>query len=446
MKKRNIAVMKKISIAVASVLIAATAYGQSARIYRTEFVPYDTREDALAKNCANTVHYLRYSPTAIGSDGRTEIVGETVAIPTSWSDYDVYLHIENTVKAYDVSINGRTVAGTDDSYTPADYLISPYLRQGGNEIALRLRRADAPELNDDAKSGLREQFAGCYIFAQHKLHVFDYDAAIRFDESGRNAVLTLDVVVGNSFNYPEPVNVGYDIYAPNGKLIDYAVREIVVDGRSRDTLRIRTALGDAKGFAWSSANASLYKLMLYVKRDGKPREYIPFRAGLGRSSFDGQTLTRNGTAVKIRSTAYDARTTRKEAMADIRALKKQGFNTLVPSNPQPKWFYDLCDGLGMYVIERANINPALRKDDRSINGTPSNNPALVDEYLRRVKAMYYRTRNHTCIIAYALGGERAGNGYNMYKAYEWLKSVEPERAVICTTADGEWNTDIDEIK
>lgn len=234
MKKRDIA-MKKLSIAVASVLIAATAYGQSARIYRTEFVPYDTREDALAKNCANTVHYLRYSPTAIGSDGKTEIVGETVAIPTSWSDYDVYLHIENTIKAYDVSINGRTVAGTDDSYTPADYLISPYLRQGGNEIALRLRRADAPELNDDAKSGLREQFAGCYIFAQHKLHVFDYDAAIRFDESGRNAVLTLDVVVGNSFNYPEPVNVGYDIYAPNGKLIDYAVREIVVDGRSRDT-------------------------------------------------------------------------------------------------------------------------------------------------------------------------------------------------------------------
>ena len=158
MKKRDIA-MKKISIAVASVLIAATAYGQSARIYRTEFVPYDTREDALAKNCANTVHYLRYSPTAIGSDGRTEIVGETVAISTSWSDYDVYLHIENTIKAYDVSINGRTVAGTDP-YTPADYLISPYLRQGGNEIALRLRHADAPELSGDAKSGLREQIAG----------------------------------------------------------------------------------------------------------------------------------------------------------------------------------------------------------------------------------------------------------------------------------------------
>ncbi len=438
--------MKKISIIAASVLLAATAYCQSARIYRTEFVPFDTREDATANNRNNTVHYLRYSPTAMGSDGKTEIVGETVAIPTSWSDYDVYLHVENTIKAYDLAINGHVVAETDDAYTPADYLISPYLKQGANEISLRLRRADAPELNDDARSNLGEQFAGSYIFAQHKLHVKDYSAAIRFDESGRNAVLSLDVIVRNSFNYPEPVNVGYDIYAPNGKLIDYAVREIVVDGRSQDTLRIRTALGDAKGFAWSSANASLYKLMLYVKRDGKPREYIPFRAGLGLSSFDGQTITRNGAPVRIRSTAFDARTTRKEALESIRALKKQGVNTLIPSNPQPKWFYDLCDGLGMFVIERANINPVLRKDDRRINGTPSNNPALAGEYLNRVKAMYYRTRNHSCIIAYALGGNRAGNGYNMYKAYEWLKSVEPERAVICTTADGEWNTDIDEIK
>ena len=42
----------------------------------------------------------------------------------------------------------------------------------------------------------------------------------------------------------------------------------------------------------------------------------------------------------------------------------------------------------------------------------------------------------------ALGGDEAGNGYNMYKAYQWLKSVEKERAVICTSADGEWNSDL----
>ena len=65
-----------------------------------------------------------------------------------------------------------------------------------------------------------------------------------------------------------------------------------------------------------------------------------------------------------------------------------------------------------------------------------------DEYLERVRNMYYRSRNHTCIIGFALGGE-SGNGYNMYKAYQWLKSVEPSRPVICIDADGEWNTDLE---
>ena len=55
--------------------------------------------------------------------------------------------------------------------------------------------------------------------------------------------------------------------------------------------------------------------------------------------------------------------------------------------------------------------------------------------------MYYRARNHTCVIAFALGGP-SGNGYNMYKAYEWLKSVEKHRPVLYEDADGEWNTDL----
>ena len=67
---------------------------------------------------------------------------------------------------------------------------------------------------------------------------------------------------------------------------------------------------------------------------------------------------------------------------------------------------------------------------------------LADEYLERVRNMYYRSRNHTCIIGFALGGE-SGNGYNMYKAYQWLKSVEPSRPVICIDAGGEWDTDLE---
>ena len=61
--------------------------------------------------------------------------------------------------------------------------------------------------------------------------------------------------------------------------------------------------------------------------------------------------------------------------------------------------------------------------------------------MERVKSMYYRSRNHTCIIGFALSGKDSGNGYNMYKAYEWLKSVENRLPVFYVGADGEWNTD-----
>lgn len=94
------------------------------------------------------------------------------------------------------------------------------------------------------------------------------------------------------------------------------------------------------------------------------------------------------------------------------------------------------------MIDQANINAPEKRDDRTTGGTPSNDPRLADEYLERVRNMYYRSRNHTCIIGFALGGE-SGNGYNMYKAYQWLKSVEPSRPVICIDADGEWNTDLE---
>jgi beta-galactosidase len=123
-------------------------------------------------------------------------------------------------------------------------------------------------------------------------------------------------------------------------------------------------------------------------------------------------------------------------------LKKEGYNTVCPDFPQPKWFYEACDKAGVYVIDRANIN-VVSDDDRKVGGTPSNDPSLADEYLKRVKAMYYRSRNFSCVIGFALGGKDSGNGYNMYKAYEWLKSVEPLRPVIYEGADGEWNTDIE---
>ena len=432
--------MRKVATIIFALALAAQISAQ--QVYRTEFSVFDLREAALKNDHSRTERYIRFAPKVMEAVGKVEVVGQKIDLPTAWSDFNVYIHIQNTIKAYDLVVNEQLVASVEESYTPADFLLSPYLRQGSNEILLLLRRSEAIELNEGGQSNLVEQFRGSYIFAQHRKHIYDYDARIVRSENGKTLGLELDIVVRNDFNLEEVMQVGYDIYSPDNKLIDYAVREVSVAGRSVDTLRIRTSLGEESRYLWSSANPRLYRLTLYTKRDGKPREYISFRVGAGESSFKDGKLLRNGKEIVVKSARYNARTTYAEALAAIKALKAKGVNTLLPDNPQPEWFYDICDGLGIYVVERANINPVEESSNRKIGGTPSNNPELVDEYLARVKAMYYRTRNHSCIVAYALGGDKAGNGYNMYKAYQWLKGVEKQRAVICTSADGEWNTDL----
>lgn len=432
--------MRRVIATIFTLVAFSSAMAQ--QVYRTEFSVFDLREAALKNDHSNTERHIPFSPKTIEVVGKVEVVGMAVDMPTAWSDYNVYLHVQNTIKAYDVVVNEQLVASVEDSYTPADFLLSPYLRQGANEILLLLRRSECIELHDGSKSNLVEQFKGSYLFAQHRKHIYDYVAKIVQTEDKKGLALELDIAVRNDFNFEEVVQVGYDIYSPDNKLIDYAVREFPVAGRSIDTLHIRTLLGNENRFLWSNNNPKLYRLTLYTKRDSKPREYHSFYIGAGSSTFADGKILRNGTPIAIKSAHYNARTTYNEAVAEIKELMAKGINTLLPDNPQPKWFYEICDKLGVYVIERANINPVAESQNRKIGGTPSNNPLLASEYLARVKAMYYRTRNHSCIIAYALGGDKAGNGYNMYKAYQWLKGVEKERAVICTSADGEWNTDI----
>ena len=135
--------------------------------------------------------------------------------------------------------------------------------------------------------------------------------------------------------------------------------------------------------------------------------------GFGKTEMKDGKIIRFDKPVTIVSERYnaaaDAAATRKELLA----LKKKGINTIWPNAPQPYWFYNLCDELGLFVIDQANINAPEKRDDRTTGGTPSNDPRLADEYLERVRNMYYRSRNHTCIIGFALGGE-SGNGYNMY--------------------------------
>ena len=96
--------------------------------------------------------------------------------------------------------------------------------------------------------------------------------------------------------------------------------------------------------------------MLYTKRKGVFKEYIPLKVGFGKTEMKDGKITRFDKPVTIVSERYNAAADAAATCKELLALKKKGINTIWPNAPQPYWFYNLCDELGLFVIDQANIN------------------------------------------------------------------------------------------
>lgn len=433
-----------ITLLVAAVSLVETLSAQ-AIICRTEFLCYDKRDDAKSDVRTNNDKYIDLRPTLqFEGEGSVRAVYEQVIdVPASWNDYNAYIHTENIGADYTIFINGVQITPAIDRFTPTDMFISPYLDQGANTVAVVV--VNEPYMGllvEGLQQPVRKQFDNCYIFAQRRLAVYDFNVRLQPDSLARFAELKLDILVDNSFSTEEVIDVGYDIYAPDGKLMEYSVNDLRIEGFTRDTLSFSPYIYNSNPNRWTPANPKLYDLMLYVKRSGILWEYIPLKVGFAEYGYTEQgSITAFGKALTLKKERYNAAADKATTEREIKALKQRGINCLMPDYPQPRWYYDICDRVGMYVIDCAALASPTNADNRAVGGTPANAPELVDEYLRRVETMYHRAQNHVCIIAFSLG-KKAGNGYNMYKAYELLKSKGDSRAIIYEDADGEWNTDL----
>lgn len=426
--------------------ICAVEVAAQMRVSRSEFLCYDRREDALKDIRTGIEKHIVIAPEEQfrSDEGKVRAVYEQkIEIPATWQDYNAYLHLENVGGDYSIFLNGKQITAPMDMYTPVDLFLSPYLVQGENTIAFVVVEEEYMRLLDEGlKMVERKRFENCYLFAQRKLGIFDYEVHLRPDSLGRFAELHLDVIADNSFSTHEVINVGYDIYSPEGKLVEYSVNDIAMEGFTRDTMHYSPYIYNSNPNRWSPSNPKLYDLMLYVKMNGILREYIPLKVGFTEYGYnDKGEITAFGTPLKLSKATYNAAADRATTEKEIKALKTKGINCLCPDYPQPRWFYDICDRVGIYVIDCVAISSPTNTDNRDMGGTPANAPWLKDEYVARALTMYYRSRHHACIIAYSLSNSNSGNGYNMYKCYEALKAIGDSRAVIYPYADGEWNSD-----
>ena len=111
---------------------------------------------------------------------------------------------------------------------------------------------------------------------------------------------------------------------------------------------------------------------------------------------------------------------------DFALMKQNNINSVrLCHYQQDRRFYELCDEYGLYVYDEANIESHGMYYDLRKGGTLGNNPAWLKPHIYRTENMYERNKNYPSITFWSLGNE-AGNGYNFYQTYLWIKEREKQ--------------------
>lgn len=356
-------------------------------------------------------------------------------IPQAWEGRQVYINLAGAKSGVYVYVNGSMVGYNEDSKNLARFNITEYLRSGDNELEIKIFRYSTGsylECMDFFRiSGVERDV---YLSSEKRNTRFDFNLISTLDESCTDGVFRLECTGNPELRIP----VSYRLVDIDGTIV-LSGGAVMTDGH----LDMEGVVDNVR--QWSAEQPELYSMLLTV--DG---ENTSFDVGFRRLEIKDGLFLVNGAPVKFKGVNLhetDPYTghyvTRERMLQDLRLMKENNINAIRTSHyPQPKMFYELCDSLGFYVYSEANIESHGMY--YNLTRTLGNRPDWYDNHIYRILNMYYRTRNYACVTILSLGNE-AGNGYNFYRAYELLKSLEKDgmnRPVCYERAEYEWNTDM----
>lgn len=384
-----------------------------------------------------------------------------IEIPTDWQGRDIYLHLAGAKSGVYVYLNGKEVGYSEDSKNPAEFRINPYLQEGKNTLAVKMYRWSTGsylECQDFFRlSGFERDV---FVWSQPRTAVQDFRVISTLDDSYGKGIFRLSVDIKNTGHAPSLAKVSYRLLTGDRETVLSGDKELWVDPEHQATAGFSAELPDVQ--AWTSEHPNLYKLLITVAQEGKTAEYVPFHVGFRRieikesdAVINGKKQTLfyvNGQPIKLKGvniheiSQYTGHyITPGEMRRNFELMKQNNINSVRLSHyPQDRRFYEMCDEYGLYVYDEANIEShgmyyALRK-----GGSLGNNPDWRENHIDRTRNMYERNKNYPSVTIFSLGNE-AGNGYNFYHTYLWLKERERKlmnRPVNYERALWEWNTDM----
>jgi len=374
-------------------------------------------------------------------------------IPQSWNGRCVFLHFESGLAAMYVWVNGQYAGYSQVTKSPAEFDITPYIRQGENTLSIEgYRWSDGSYLEDQDFWRLSGFDRSIYLYSTDQVRISDFFAKPDLEANYRNGTFLLDLNVKSYLNENTKVEAEMKLLDADGKQIFRDIRSLTLAAGQEMMLTLQQKISTPH--LWSNETPYLYTLLISLKDDkGKTIEVTSCKAGFRKVEIKNAQLLMNGKPVLVRGVnlhehhPVNGHVNTEEMMRkDIELMKQNNINAIRMSHyPNHPVLYKLCDEYGMLVCDEANIETHGMGAEWQAwfdkEQHPAYRPEWAEAHKDRVVRMFERDKNHPSVVIWSMGNE-CGNGPVFYEIYDWLKQRDSSRPVQFEQAGENRNTDI----
>lgn len=352
-------------------------------------------------------------------------------VPSSWKGRRVFITFDGVDSAFYLWINGQKVGYSTNSRNAAEFDITPYLKTGGNTLAVEVYRYCAGSyLEDQDMWRLSGIFRNVTLWSAPQVHIQDFAITTDLDEQYKNATLNVTAKV---HNYASQATAGRNLvvrlYDGAGKPVPGVRGQMAVPalepGREAEVKLRLTVPSPAK---WTAETPNLYTAVLALQKEGAAEELLSHRVGFREVEIKGRVFTLNGVPIKLKGANRHENwpdtghyVSEERMIRDIRLLKQANCNHVRTSHytNDPRW-YELCDQYGLYLVAEANVE--CHGYYNTLDREPRYEKAFVDRNVGNVQ----NVKNSPSVIIYSLGNE-CGGGSNLRAALKVVKALDSSR-------------------
>lgn len=372
-------------------------------------------------------------PPEVPAENPTGIYRREIEIPAAWKGQRVHLEVGGAESVLYVYLNGQAVGLSKDSRLPAEFDLTPLVRFGKKNLLVLVvvKWSDATYIEDQDQWWMGGIFRSVRIHVVPPVHLADVGVRCHLGEDFAEAHLSGVATIRSHSGWGEPVVLKGRVLDPSGKRV-CGHFEASLANEPKHLLRrwhreIPFEITVAKPALWSAESPSLYTIEFEL-RCGDWRETTCIRTGMrevritnGQVCLNGRPLFFHGVNRHEIDPDHGRYVPAERMWEDARLMKSLNINAVRTSHyPCDPLWYSICDEVGLYVIDEANI------EAHAFHNTLNRDSSYALAWLERVQRMVIRDRNHACVLFWSLGNE-SGYGPNHDAAAGWVRHYDPSR-------------------